>query len=144
MLRSIEQILGIKPMNQNDTAAEPMSEIFTNKPDFTPYNYIPNQIPLDTLNGQPGSDTAVLANTTNVTPEAKAIADQWVNWSNANKDQIAGKNAKPDAVNANMLNHSVWYETKGFDKPYPGDNKVLTPAEVQAQPQSHAASPADN
>jgi YVTN family beta-propeller protein len=144
MLRSIEQILGIQPMNQNDSAVEPMSEIFTNKPDFTPYNFVPNQIPLDTLNGQPGSDTAVLASTTNVTPDAKDKAKQWVEWSNANKDKFAGKHAKPDAVNANMLNHSVWYETMGFDKPYPGDKTVLTPAEVQAQPESNVPSPADN
>ena len=143
MLRSIEQILGIQPMNQNDYAAEPMSEIFTNKPDFTPYNYIPNQIPLTTLNGQPGS-AAVLANTTNKTPEAKNLAQQWGEWSNANAPKIAGKHAKPDVINANMLNHAIWYETKGFDKPYPGDKAVLTPAQVQAQPQSHAPSPADN
>jgi YVTN family beta-propeller protein len=143
MVRSIEQILGIQPMNQNDSAAEPMSELFTNKPDFTPYNFVPNQIPLDTLNGQPGSE-AVLANTTNVTPDAKDKAKQWVEWSNANKDKFAGKNGRPDAVNANMLNHSVWYGTKGFDKPYPGDSNVLTPAEVQAQPESNAPSPAEN
>ena len=144
MVRSIEQILGLPAMNQNDAAAEPMSELFTNKPDFTPYNFEPNQIPLDMLNGQPGSNTAALANTTNVTPQAQELAKQWTEWSNKNKDKFSGKHAGPDDVNANMLNHSVWYATKGFDKPYPGDKKVQTPAEVEQQPESFAPSPADN
>lgn len=144
MVRSIEQILGLPAMNQNDAAAEPMSELFTNKPDFTPYNVEQNQIALDTLNGTPGANTAALANTTNKTPEAKDHSKQWTEWSNKHKDEFTGKHASPDAINANMLNHSVWYATEGFDKPYPGDKKVLSPDEVQAQPESSAPSPADN
>jgi YVTN family beta-propeller protein len=145
MVRSIEQILGLPAMNQNDSAAEPMSELFTNKPNFTPYNFVPNEIPLDTLNGPAGStNPAVLANTRNVSPEAKDLAKKWVDWSDKHKDEFSGKHAKPDAANANMLNHSVWYATKGFDKPYPGDKKALTPDEVQAQPESSAPSPAQN
>jgi YVTN family beta-propeller protein len=141
MVRSIEQILGLPAMNQNDAAAEPMSELFTNKPDFTPYNFEPNQIPLDTLNGTPEANTAALANTTNVTPEAQELSKKWTEWSNKHKDEFAGKRG-PDAINANMLNHSVWYATEGFDKPYPGEKKVLTPAEVEQQPESNA--PAEN
>jgi hypothetical protein len=37
MFRTIEQILGLPPMNQFDDAAEPMFSLFTNKPDLTPY-----------------------------------------------------------------------------------------------------------
>lgn len=147
MVRSIEQILGLPPMNQNDSAANPMSEIFTDKPDFTPYNFVPNQIPLDTLNGQPGSNTAVLANTKIVTDATKELAKEWTDWSNSQIDAINGKNGKhptPDAANANMMNHAIWYATEGFDKPYPGDDKVLTPVEVAAQPESSAPSPANN
>jgi hypothetical protein len=43
-----------------------------------------------------------------------------------------------------MLNHVNWYATKGFDTPYPGDSKPLTPDEVAAQPESSAPSPAKN
>jgi hypothetical protein len=46
-------------------------------------------------------------------------------------------------VNANMLNHVTWYATKGFDKPYPGENKALTPAEVEQQPESQSSSEKD-
>jgi YVTN family beta-propeller protein len=144
MVRSIEQILGLPAMNQNDAAAEPMSELFTDKPDFTPYNFVPNQIPLDTLNGTPEANNAALANTVNITPEAKDASKKWTEWSNKNKDKLTGKNASPDEVNANMLNHAVWYSTEGFDKPYPGENKVLSPAEVELQPESSAPSPAQN
>ncbi|MEH7546857.1 phosphoesterase [Bacillus sp. AFS076308] len=144
MVRSIEQILGLQPMNQNDAAAEPMSEIFTNEPDFTPYKVEQNQIPLDTLNGQPNANTAALANTEKVTPEAQELSKKWTEWSNKNKEKLVGRNASPDETNANMLNHAVWYATKGFDKPYPGEKKVQAPEEVEKQPESFAPSPADN
>ena len=144
MVRSIEQILGLQPMNQNDAAAEPMSEIFTNEPDFTPYEVEHNQIPLDTLNGQPNANTAALANTEKVTPEAQELSKKWTEWSNKNKEKLVGRNASPDETNANMLNHAVWYATKGFDKPYPGEKKVQAPEEVEKQPESFAPSPADN
>jgi DNA-binding beta-propeller fold protein YncE len=37
MLRTMELILGLKPMSQFDAAAMPMYRSFTGKPDFTPY-----------------------------------------------------------------------------------------------------------
>ncbi|HWF73499.1 MAG TPA: hypothetical protein VG186_09155, partial [Solirubrobacteraceae bacterium] len=51
-MRTIEQILGIQPMNQEDHTAEPMYSLFTAHPSFAPYNALPNQVPL-TL-GAPG------------------------------------------------------------------------------------------
>lgn len=50
MVRTIEQILGMKPMNISDATATPMFDCFTMNPDFTPYNAVPNQIPLDEMN----------------------------------------------------------------------------------------------
>ncbi len=46
MLATIEQILGIAPMNQKDRAAEPMTGAFQRKPDLAPYTVRPNNIPL--------------------------------------------------------------------------------------------------
>jgi YVTN family beta-propeller protein len=37
MLRTIELLLGLKPLNLNDRLATPMFGIFTKRPDFTPY-----------------------------------------------------------------------------------------------------------
>ncbi len=47
--RTIEQILGLTPMNQFDLTASPMTEIFVNNPpvsNFLPWAHVPNQIPL--------------------------------------------------------------------------------------------------
>ena len=45
---TIELILGVGPMNLNDGHAAAMYELFTDKPDFTPYTFIPRQIPVAT------------------------------------------------------------------------------------------------
>ena len=50
MIRTIEQILGLPPMNIEDATATPMFDVFDTVPDFTPYTAVKNQIPLDELN----------------------------------------------------------------------------------------------
>ncbi|MCW3091637.1 MAG: Phosphoesterase family protein [Ferruginibacter sp.] len=51
MLRTIEQILGIPPMNIIDATARPMTECFQKtKNDFLPYKVLPNTIPFDQMN----------------------------------------------------------------------------------------------
>lgn len=51
MVRTIEQILGIPPMNSFDATATPMFECFSKKPDLTfRYTTLPNRTPLDELN----------------------------------------------------------------------------------------------
>ncbi|MDQ0196979.1 YVTN family beta-propeller protein [Neobacillus ginsengisoli] len=144
MIRSMEQILGLPPMNQNDAAADPMSEILTDQPDFTPYNLVANQIPLNWMNGQPAPQGFAQAPTPPTTPATQQMQNDWDSWSDKHKDDFGGPHSKPDVENANVMNHSVWYATKGYDKPYPGDDKVLTPDEVEKQPASSAPSPADN
>ncbi|CRK81228.1 40-residue YVTN family beta-propeller repeat-containing protein [Neobacillus massiliamazoniensis] len=140
MIRSMEQILGLKPMNQNDAAADPMSEIFTDKPDFTPYNLVANQIPLNWMNGQPAPQAATTSAAATPaalapTPAAQQMQNDWDSWSEQHKDDF-GQNSKID-TNTNEMNHAVWYATKGYNKPYPGEDKVLTPDEVEKQPESH-------
>jgi hypothetical protein len=72
------------------------------------------------------------------------MATDWDSWSEKHKSDFGGPVSKPDVENANVMNHATWYATKGYDKPYPGDDKVLTPDEVEKQPKSHAPSPAGN
>ncbi len=50
MIRTIEQILGLPPMNIEDATATPMFDVFDTIPDYTPYTAIKNQIPLTTMN----------------------------------------------------------------------------------------------
>ena len=69
MYRTMEQILGLSPINQFDLAAEPMFSAFTSKPDFTPYSARPNQIPLDEMNPQ-------LAGSLHIPPPEKVYEEQ--------------------------------------------------------------------
>ena len=46
VLHTMERILGLPPMNQQDAMAPLMFECFTNVPNFTPYTALPSNIPL--------------------------------------------------------------------------------------------------
>jgi YVTN family beta-propeller protein len=130
MVRTMEQILGLPPMNQMDMAATPMRALFTTTPNFAPFNVVANQIPLDEMNPgstvQPtsGSSPAPQAATASITPMQKL----WADASDAMK--FSDPNTPPDQSDWNVLNHAIWYATKGYDRPYPGDQKVLTPSEA--------------
>jgi hypothetical protein len=50
VLRTIELILGIKPMSQYDAAADPLFAAFTTRADETPYAALPALWPLDERN----------------------------------------------------------------------------------------------
>ena len=77
MVRTIEQILGVHPMNQEDLAAEPMYGAFTQHPDLAPYSLQPNQIPLNL--GAPGGLTSISSPAAGDTAaERKAFAPQGV------------------------------------------------------------------
>ena len=58
MLKSIELMLGLDPMNRFDWAAEPIIAPFMNKPDLTPYDHCPNKTPLDQRNPSPSQLSA--------------------------------------------------------------------------------------
>lgn len=110
IVRTIEQMLGLPPMNQLDLAAVPMSAAFTDTPDFTPYTVRPNRIPLDTIS-----------------PPAKNLkgaAKVWAEWA-AKQDFNT-----EDMVNMAQLNRNIWYASNSYTKPYPGDSRVLLPNEV--------------
>src|ERR1700744_1266863 len=50
ILRTMELMLGLPPMNQMDATATPMTACFNEQPDFTPYDVVSNNIPLDQMN----------------------------------------------------------------------------------------------
>jgi YVTN family beta-propeller protein len=71
MVRTVEQILGIAPMNQEDYAAEPMYGAFTETPNFEPFTAAPNEIPLTLgVTGFPATTTPATTTpaTTTTTP----------------------------------------------------------------------------
>ncbi|MFC0438372.1 bifunctional YncE family protein/alkaline phosphatase family protein [Kutzneria buriramensis] len=136
MIRTIEQILGIHPMNQKDSAATPMATAFTNKPDFTPFTAVPNRTSLTLGLPTPpscGNDVvapqfAAAAPSTTVPADKKQLADQWSQWES--KQRLTGPDAVPDFANPAQMNHLTWYQTHGWTTPYPGENKVYAPDQV--------------
>ena len=55
VLHTMEQIMGLPPMNQQDAMAPLMFDCFTNVPNFTPYTALPNNV--DLAAGTGGSAT---------------------------------------------------------------------------------------
>ncbi|WP_329244155.1 bifunctional YncE family protein/alkaline phosphatase family protein [Streptomyces canus] len=139
MVRTVEQILGIHPMNQKDSAATPMFGAFTGKADTTPFTAVPNRTSL-TLGVSPtpscGADTpaaqdadAAPAPTSAAVPQAEQkLAAQWKTW--ASHQRLTGAHAVPDYANAEQMNRYTWYQTHTRTKPYPGDSKVYAPNDV--------------
>ncbi|MBN1457749.1 MAG: bifunctional YncE family protein/alkaline phosphatase family protein [Sedimentisphaerales bacterium] len=53
LIRTMELILGLPPMNQLDAAATTMFDCFTERADLTPFTAVANVVPLDTINPAP-------------------------------------------------------------------------------------------
>ena len=140
MVKTIEQILGIHPMNQEDLAAEPMYDAFTEHPDFAPYDVQPSQIPLNL--GAPGGPTTLTSPPADATPaERKAFRPQGIvpanmksmyeTWESWLKQQAAeGHFDGPDKVNPQLLNRFDWYSAHNWRVAYPGDPKIYKPDQV--------------
>ena len=136
VVRTIEQMLGIAPMNQEDRAAEPMFNAFTSVPDFTPYDHVASQIPLTqgltpASSGPAGASPAFAPATPSqlkIPAAERAVYEQWVVWSR--NGRFNGKGAIQDWANPAQLNRLDWYSAHGWTVPYPGDKKILPPGQV--------------
>ncbi|MEV6995772.1 alkaline phosphatase family protein [Streptomyces sp. NPDC093228] len=139
MIRTIEQILGIHPMNQKDSAATPMATAFTKKPNYTPFTTLPNRTSLTLgLSTQPtcGPDTpapqdakaAPAPTSAKVPADKQALAGKWDIWKS--KQRLTGPNAIADYANPAQMDHFTWYQTHNWKTPYPGENKIYTPNDV--------------
>jgi hypothetical protein len=100
LLRTIEQILGLPPMNQFDAAASPMREAFTDEPDFTPFTAVPNRVPLDEMNPPPAKIKDPLL-------RKQARISAGLNFR------------RIDACPEDVLNRILWHAVKGPGVPYP-------------------------
>jgi len=99
VLRTIEQILGLPPMNQFDAGANPMFDCFQDVPNLTPYESVASNIPLDQLN----SPTAAI-----VDPLRRTFAEKSAMINFAEIDQA------PE----DLLNRILWNAMRG-NQPYP-------------------------
>jgi DNA-binding beta-propeller fold protein YncE len=99
LLRTLELMLGLPPMNQFDATATPMFDCFTNTPDITAFAAVTNQVPLDEMN-----------------PPPRQIRD-----SQLRRDAYASALLpldQPDQCNEDVLNRILWRATMG-SQPYP-------------------------
>ena len=99
LIRTMEQILGLPPMNQFDASADPMFDCFKPEPDFTPFDAVPNQVPLDQMN-----------------PEKQALREPL-----QRRDALASAKLdlrQPDRCPEDLLNRILWRAQKG-NAPYP-------------------------
>ena len=100
LLRTMELMLGLPPMNQMDATATPMLDCFAATPDFTPFQAVPNNIPLDQMN-----------------PEPKKVSDPLLR-----KQAYASARLPLDEVDKcpeDTLNRILWHAMKGSQSPYP-------------------------
>jgi hypothetical protein len=100
VLRTIELILGLPPMNQIDATATAMGDCFMNAPDVSPYVAIPANIPLDQMN-----------------PDPKKVSDAMLR-----KDAIASARLdleEADRCPEDVLNRILWHAMRGSQEPYP-------------------------
>jgi YVTN family beta-propeller protein len=99
MVRTIENILGIPPMNQLDMAAEPMADCFTDTPNFSPYEILPANIRLDELN-----------------PPLESLSGKQRYWAQMSLEQDLDD---VDRIDEDIFNRIIWHAVKGYDVPYP-------------------------
>jgi YVTN family beta-propeller protein len=92
MLRTMELILGLKPMTQFDAAALPMYASFKAKADLTPYEHLPANVDLKTKN---------------------TVAS----WGAAESGKMDFRDA--DAADERRLNEIIWRSVRGADQPMP-------------------------
>jgi len=99
MVRTIEDILGLPPMNQLDLSSDAMVDCFTGTPDFTPYKVVKNNIPLDEIN-----------------PPLTSLTGDQLYWAEKSLEQNLDD---VDRIDEDIFNRIIWHAVKGYDRPYP-------------------------
>jgi YVTN family beta-propeller protein len=100
LLRTMELMLGLPPMNQMDATATPMFDCFTNTPDFASFTAVTNQVPLDQMNPEP-----------NKISDPRLRKDAYVSSRLPLKQE--------DQCPEDVFNRILWDATKGPRTPYP-------------------------
>jgi hypothetical protein len=98
MVKTIELMLGLPPMNQLDLSATPMHGCFRAVPDPTPYEHVTNRIALDEMNRP--------------VAELTGRARYWA------KKSLKLKLDEGDAADEDTLNRILWFSVRG-GAPYP-------------------------
>lgn len=95
LIRTMELLLGIPPMNQLDAAAAPI-DIFRDQADLRPYQAVMPDIALDNLITLPNRDARTAY------------------WMKQTQEQNM---TKPDQADADVLNRIIWFSVRGDTYP---------------------------
>ncbi|HST51479.1 MAG TPA: beta-propeller fold lactonase family protein [Pyrinomonadaceae bacterium] len=97
LIRTIEMLLGLAPMNQLDASATPI-DIFKSEPDLKPYKAVLPDISTDNL----------------TTPNARDAAARY--WMRRTAEQDL---EHADMADARTLNEAIWFSVRGSRSPMP-------------------------
>ncbi|HLJ56467.1 MAG TPA: bifunctional YncE family protein/alkaline phosphatase family protein, partial [Chthonomonadaceae bacterium] len=98
MVRTIELMLDLKPLNQFDAAAVPMRPVFQETGDFRPFNVIKNRVALNLKN-----------------PPARRLTGTTRHWAEVSARLDF---SKPDRADPEKVTQALWVHTHG-DAAYP-------------------------
>ena len=101
VLRTMELMLGLPPMNQLDAMAPVMRECFVDAPDLRPFTAVPNQVPLDQMNSAAHPFQGKVRLDTEISERLSFNL--------------------PDQADEDTLNRILWRSVKGFDIPDPAE-----------------------
>jgi YVTN family beta-propeller protein len=99
MVKTIELVLGLPPMNQLDLSATPMRNCFDSRPDATPYMCLANRIKLNEMN-----------------PPLRQLFGKAREWA---EKSLALNLEEGDEADEDTLNRILWHATRGYETPYP-------------------------
>jgi YVTN family beta-propeller protein len=99
MVKTIELVLGLPPMNQLDLSASALRRCFQDQADLTAYTCLENRIPLDQMN-------PLLGNL-----QGKAL-----HWA---QESLKLDLEDGDAADEDTLNRILWHSVRGVETPYP-------------------------
>jgi hypothetical protein len=98
MVRTIEQILGLPPMNVQDAIANPMADCFGSEKDLSPYTAVPNKIPINELS-----------------PPLTSLKGKALHYA---RESMLPEFDGIDTGDDDLLNRILWFAEKG-NVPYP-------------------------
>jgi YVTN family beta-propeller protein len=102
LIRTMELLLGMSPMNQLDASASPM-DLFQAQPDLTPYQAILPNVSLKNLMVQPSADRET----------ARMIR-------RSEKENFEA----PDLADADTVNRILWFSVRGAHEPFPASARL--------------------
>jgi hypothetical protein len=108
MLRTIELMLGLEPMNRFDALTPPIAACFTDTPNLTPYTPTAPTVALDDMN-----------------PAVTAQSGDELYWT---KQSLALDWSGLDRPDPAILTRVIWHTIKGVDSPYPVTRSPLSSA----------------